>query len=89
MYQSTKKEMHDLFRMVWEHNVTIEEADAHAEAIVMELTGQDESIEGTENGFPEKWSDADRISVKKTWVHSRNHLRRNIRAQYKGYGGTV
>lgn len=85
MSQPTKEEIHDLFIMVRDGDMTLDEADTHAEAIIMELVGRDEALDaGAVHGFPDKWGAADKVAAKKTWVHSRNHLRRGIRAKYRG-----
>lgn len=81
--QPIREELHDLFVLVRDGSMSTEDADIHAETIYMDSVGGDESIE-SRPGFPARWGDKDTESVKKTWVNARNHLRRSMRAKYKG-----
>lgn len=91
MVQPIKEEIRDLMQMVWDHKIIVTDAEAHADAIVMELAGRDEVTDSEKNesqppwapSFPDSWSSEDRLSAKKTWVHARNHLRRQMRARYR------
>lgn len=78
-----REEVYALLGRVATQTLSVNEAMELMDDQMEALWGEDEVLDSNaENGFPSKWSD--QINAKKTWIHSRNHLRRAVRAKYKG-----
>lgn len=78
-----REEVYTLLGRVATQTLSVNEAMDMIDGKIDDLLGEDEQLDSNaENGFPQKW--ADQINTKKTWVHSRNHLRRAVRAKYRG-----
>jgi hypothetical protein len=55
-----------------------EELAARIGEVAIRTLGDDESLDQI---FPKQWQGQEKL--KKDWVHSRNHLRRSLRAKFK------